>query len=207
MSSVAILLAPGAGAPSSSPWMQAMRQRLSVFGPVTAFDYPYQVQGRRMPDALPRLVAAHREAFEAARSTHAGPWVFAGKSMGGRVGCHVSVDVPGAAPSALICFGYPLIGQNGARREEVLARLSCPILFVQGTRDKLCPLDDLQQVRERLAAPNELHVVPEGDHSLEVTLRDMRSLGITREGIDAQIDAAIRSFLERYVLSRVGTPS
>ncbi|HET9959063.1 MAG TPA: alpha/beta family hydrolase [Polyangiaceae bacterium] len=205
MQSLRVLLAPGAGAPSSSPWMRQLSARLEAVGPVTAFDYPYQLRGKRMPDPLPRLIEAHRKAFEEARAQAAHAWLFAGKSMGSRVGCHLSVELEGSEPRALVCFGYPLIGQNGARRDEILLQLRRPILFVQGTRDPLCPLGDLEQVRARLDVPNELHVVEGGDHSLDCLKRDLLSRGITQEVVNAQIDSAVRSFVQRYVLTSVGT--
>ncbi len=36
-----ILFAPGAGAPSSHPWMQNWKQRLSDIGVAETFDYDY----------------------------------------------------------------------------------------------------------------------------------------------------------------------
>ncbi len=79
--------------------------------------------------------------------------VLAGKSMGSRMGCHVSLEEPVVC---LVCFGYPLrAAGSGKLRDAVLLELSTPILFVQGTRDELCPLDDLEKVRARMNAANE----------------------------------------------------
>src|SRR5262249_28166478 len=50
-----VLFAPGAGAPSSSPWMARWAERLAAHGRVATFDYPYMLAGRRMPDKLPVL--------------------------------------------------------------------------------------------------------------------------------------------------------
>jgi uncharacterized protein len=36
-----LLFAPGAGAPSSHPWMEGWKERLTTIGPVEVFDYPY----------------------------------------------------------------------------------------------------------------------------------------------------------------------
>jgi len=72
--------------------------------------------------------------------------------------------------AGLVCLGYPLqSGATGALRDQVLLGLRTPILFVQGTRDPLCPLDKLAAVRPRMTAPNQLFVVEGGDHSLEVS--------------------------------------
>ena len=66
MSRRLILFAPGAGAPSSHPWMQNWKRRLSEIGEVETFDYDYMRAGRKRPDPLPQLIAAHRAALEAA---------------------------------------------------------------------------------------------------------------------------------------------
>jgi len=56
--------------------------------------------------------------------------VLVGKSMGSRVGCHVAVAQPGLV-DAVVCLGYPLVGQNGKRRDQVLLQLTTPTLLVQ----------------------------------------------------------------------------
>ena len=171
-----------------------MAERLAPFGHVEAFDYPYQLAGRRSPDRPPALVAAHRAAFDRLRQGHAGPVVLAGKSISGRIGCHVAVDSE-VKPNALVCLGYPLVGQNGSVRDEVLLLLRTPVLFVQGTRDELCPLERLASVRARMTAPSELCEIEEGDHSLLVKKRALAASGRTQAGVDARIDAAIAAFL------------
>src|SRR5688572_9530930 len=117
-----LLFAHGAGAPSSSGWMRAWAERLQSAGDVVTFDYPYMRERRRAPDPLPRLIEAHRAELAAARRERTGPVVLAGKSMGGRVGCHVALEEP---VDALICFGYPLrgAGKSGKLRDQVLLEL------------------------------------------------------------------------------------
>jgi uncharacterized protein len=191
-----ILFAPGAGAPSTSAWMERWAGHLAALGDVVRLDYPYVEAGRRAPDRLPVLVAAHRAALEAARARHGGPVVLAGKSMGGRVGCHLALEVHVAA---LVCLGYPLVGQRGAVRDEVLRALDTPILFVQGTRDRLCPLDRLATVRAAMGAPSELHVVEGGDHSLLVGARSLAGAGEAQADVEARAVTAIRVFLAARV--------
>src|SRR3954468_7669321 len=148
--------------------MQNWKQRLSEMGKVETFDYDYMRAGRKRPDSLPQLIAAHRAVVQAARETHHPDSIFLiGKSMGGRIGCHVSLE---EKVDGLVCLGYPLcaMGDRTKLRDEVLRSLNTPILFVQGTRDSLCPLDLLEGVRSRMTAPNELHIVQDGDHSLNV---------------------------------------
>ena len=200
------LFAPGAGAASSSGWMVAWRERLAAAGDVVAFDYPYMRAGRKSPDRLPALIAAHRAALDDAIAAFPGRCAvfLIGKSMGGRVGCHLAVEEAVAAPAraiaGVVCLGYPLqSGSTGALRDQVLLALRTPILFVQGTRDPLCPLDKLAAVRARMTAVNRLHVVEGGDHSLEISAQQRKAAGETQADSDARVLAVIRDFVAMRV--------
>lgn len=175
--------------------MQAFRSRLERLGRVVAFDYAYQVAGRRTPDRLPALVAAHRAAFESLAAEHGGPIVLIGKSMGGRIGCHLANELASDRIRALVCLGYPLIGQNGSVRDDVLLALEKPILFVQGSNDEMCPLDRLDELRSRMHARSEKYVVNGGDHSLLVTKANLKRNGTTQEEIDERIVTRIADFV------------
>lgn len=190
------LFAPGAGAPSTHRWMQAWKQRLDSLGDVHLFDYEYMQRGSRRPDPPPLLIARHRQALREARGSEKGPLFLIGKSMGGRIGCHVSLEEP---VTGLICLGYPLCGGGdpGKLRDKVLRDLRTPILFVQGTRDSLCPLDLLQNVRNDMTTPNFLHVVEGGDHSLLVAKKQLKASGETQENADQRILDAIADFVAR----------
>src|SRR5438552_2013673 len=190
-----ILLAPGAGAASSHPWLQEWKKRLSGIGAVETFDYDYMRERRKRPDPLSKLIAVHREALAKAREKHIGAKTFLiGKSMGGRVGCHVSLE---DKVDGLISLGYPLcaMGDRTKLRDEVLRALTTPILFVQGTRDSLCPLDLLKRVRTEMKGPNALHLVQGGDHSLRVAKHQLQASGQTQEDIDRQILQVIADFV------------
>jgi uncharacterized protein len=186
------LFAPGAGAPSSHPWMERWKQQLTQIGEVETFDYDYMREGRKRPDRLPQLVAAHRRALAEARTKTSGPIILIGKSMGGRIGCHVALE---EKVNSLICLGYPLCagGDRSKLRDQVLRDLRTPILFVQGTRDPLCPLDLFESIRSEMNAPNFLHVVEGGDHSLLVRKKDLGSE--TQEDVDQRIAKAISDFV------------
>jgi len=193
-----ILLAPGAGAPSSHPWVQDWKRRFSEIGYVETFDYDYMREGRKRPDALPKLIAAHRTALSDARKKYpAESTILIGKSMGGRIGCHLSLD---EKVDGLVCLGYPLcaMGDRTKLRDEVLRALNTPILFVQVTRDPLCPLDLLERVRTEMKTQNVLHVVNGGDHSLRVPKRQLQATGETQKDIDQQILKAIAGFVDQW---------
>jgi predicted alpha/beta-hydrolase family hydrolase len=196
-----ILFAPGAGAPSSHPWMQKWKQRLSEIGEVETFDYDYMRQGRKRPDPLPQLIAAHRKALQAAQERHqTKSTILIGKSMGGRIGCHLSLE---ERVDGLVCLGYPLcaMGDRTKLRDEVLRGLATPILFVQGTRDALCPPDLLERVRAQMKAPNFLRVVEGGDHSLRVPKRQLEATGETQEHTDQLAYEAVARFIDRSLQS------
>ena len=191
---LSLVFAPGAGAPSSHPWMRHWAELLETIGPVVAFDYDYMLERRKYPDPLPKLIATHRAAIARARASSFDRVVLIGKSMGGRIGCHVSLEENVAG---LVCLGYPLCGGGDPTRlrDKVLREISVPILFVQGTRDLLCPLDLLERVRAEMKARNELHVVEDGDHSLAVSKTHLKATSETQDMVDRRILRAIAGFI------------
>ncbi len=191
-----ILFAHGAGAPSSSTWMQRYKAYLKELYPVETFDYDYVTQGRKRPDPLPKLIDRHARALDAGIELHGPDVILAGKSMGGRIGCHLALTRP---VLGLVCFGYPLVGLGRTRstRDQVLLQLDAPVLYVQGSRDTLCPLPLLSEVIRKRTARSELFVVESGDHSLETTKGYQKSSGLDQ----AQVESRIMSEVRRFVAS------
>jgi predicted alpha/beta-hydrolase family hydrolase len=195
MAQVSLLFAPGAGALSTHPWMQQWKERLATIGRVAVFDYAYMRERRKRPDPLPKLIATHRQALLQVKEKRDGRIILIGKSMGGRVGCHVSLEED---VDAIVCFGYPLCagGDRTKLRDQILCDLQTPILFAQGTRDPLCPLDLLEQVRAEMKVRNEVYLVEGGDHSLRVSKRQLQAAGETQDDVDLRILEAIRKFVQ-----------
>src|SRR6185312_12758236 len=179
------LFAPGAGAPSTSAWMVAWRERLQALGPVETIDYPYMREGRKRPDRLPALIEAHAGALSTLRARADGPIFLAGKSMGGRVACHLALEQPVAG---VICFGFPLLSTSGRRRDEVLLALRAPIL--------------LAEVGPRMTAPTTLLVVEAGDHSLAVSAAHRKASGQTQADADARVLEAVQSFVDGILVAQ-----
>ena len=117
-----------------------------------------------------------------------------GKSMGSRVGCHVSLE---DEVSALVCLGYPLCGGGDPNklRDQVLREIRRPVLFVQGTRDPLCALPLLDKVRAEMCARNDVLIVNGGDHSLIVTKSQLKATNQTQDNVNQHILERIRSFV------------
>lgn len=176
--------------------MRAWAARLATLGAVETFDYPYMSNKKRAPDPQPVLIRAHLTALERALEKHPDhELILIGKSMGSRIGCHAALE---RAVSKLICLGYPLVapGGSGKIRDQVLLELETPILFVQGSRDPLCPLPLLATIREKMRARSELFVVEAGDHSLQVTKTELKAANETQESVDARVLRVIRAFVE-----------
>ena len=196
-----ILFAPGAGAPSTSPWMKHYASLLERFGPVESFDYAYMAAGKKRPDPMNRLLERHREALQEGRVQHGNNVILAGKSMGGRMGCHLALT---EQVSGVLCLGYPLKGMGvaGKLRDQVLMDLRVPVCFIQGTRDKLCPLELMEATLKKRSAPSTLHIVESGDHSLEPTKTYLKQNSLQVADLEAASMAVVAEFLKTLQLTR-----
>ncbi|MBT8246836.1 MAG: dienelactone hydrolase family protein [Acidimicrobiia bacterium] len=171
--STGVLLAHGAGLGQDHEWMVYVRDGLAAAGiPVMTFDYPYMEAGRKAPNPARILLACHRAALAELR-TRVVRVVLAGKSMGGRMGSHVVAD--GEDVAGLVFYGYPLVGVGKTEPRDVshLADVGAPMLFVQGTRDRMAPLDLINPVVES-TPDTTIHIIEDGDHSFRVLKRTGR---------------------------------
>jgi predicted alpha/beta-hydrolase family hydrolase len=174
----ALVLAHGAGAGMRHAFMTAIAARLAARGVATLrYQFPYMEAGGGPPDPPSRLVATVRAAVDAGREHLVGLPLFAGgKSLGGRMTSTAAAE--GLLPEArgLLFLGFPLHppGRPGTTRAAHLARVSQPMLFLQGTRDTLADLELLRPVCGDLGARALLHVVEGADHSFHVLKRSGR---------------------------------
>jgi predicted alpha/beta-hydrolase family hydrolase len=84
---------------------------------------------------------------------------------------------PLAGVHGLAFLGFPLhpAGKPSDQRAEHLSDVHVPMLFLQGTRDKLAELQLLEPVVKRLGTSASLHLVQEADHSFHVMARSGRN--------------------------------
>ena len=70
----------------------------------------------------------------------------------------------------LVFFGFPLHPPNrpGTKRADHLAKVTVPMVFLQGTRDTLADLKLLRPVCAKLGPRATLHVIEKADHSFHV---------------------------------------
>ena len=173
-----LVLAHGAGAGMTHPFMESLAAALAHHG-IASFRYqfPYMERGSRRPDPAPLLEATVRSAVEAAASL-AGelPLLAGGKSMGGRMTSRAAAGSPLAGVRGLVFFGFPLhpAGKPGTERADHLADVDAPMLFLQGSRDRLAGLDLLRPTVGGLGSRATLHVVADADHSFHVPVRSGR---------------------------------
>jgi predicted alpha/beta-hydrolase family hydrolase len=142
------------------------------------YQFPYMEKKASRPDPQPVLIATVRSAARAA-SAIAGdlPLLAGGKSMGGRMTSLACAEERIPHARGLVFFGFPLhpVGAPGTERGKHLERVTIPMLFLQGTRDKLADLELLTPVIEGLGPRATLHVVEGADHSFAVPKRSGRS--------------------------------
>lgn len=174
-----LVFAHGAGAGMRHTFMEAVVARLAAREIATfRYQFPYMERGRRGPSPRGTLLATVRAAVAAAQKEADGLTLVAGgKSMGGRMTslAHSERALPGV--KQLIFFGFPLhaTGRPGAERGAHLIDVDLPMLFLQGTRDKLASLELLAPLCDELGARATLHVAEGADHSFHVLKRSGRS--------------------------------
>jgi predicted alpha/beta-hydrolase family hydrolase len=169
------VMAHGAGAGMTHPFMEAMAAGLSARGIASLrYQFPYMELGGRRPDPPALAQATVRGAVDKARERAPGMPLFAGgKSFGGRMTSQAQAEVPLPGVKGLVFLGFPLhpAGKPSAQRGQHLFGVQVPMLFLQGTRDQLANLDLLKPLVKRLGQGAVLNVFPDADHSFHVPVR------------------------------------
>ena len=186
-----VLLAHGAGAGRSSPFLAEVARGLAAHGlRVARFDFPYMAARatgeRRAPDRAPVLLDCFRAAAAATGSPPA-QLVLAGKSLGGRMATMLA-DELGA--NAIVVFGYPFHPPEAKDQLRVahLQALCTRCLILQGERD---PFGTKEQVAGYALSPTiTLQWLADGDHSLAPRVRS----GFTRAAHLSTAIAAAAAF-------------
>jgi uncharacterized protein len=184
------VLAHGAGAGMTHPFMGAVAQGLAARGIATLrYQFPYMERGSRRPDT-PRVAhAAVRAAVvEAAQRSPGLPLFAGGKSFGGRMTSQAQAASPLPGVRGLVFLGFPLhpAGKPSDERAAHLFDIGIPMLFLQGSRDELASLELLEPVVAKLGAKATLSVFAGADHSFHVPARSGRKdVQVLAEVLDA----------------------
>jgi len=183
------VFAHGAGAGMTHRFMERVAADLGDREIATLrYQFPYMEKRSKRPDVPAVAHAVVRAAVEEAARCCPGLVLFAGgKSFGGRMTSQAQAIAPLAGVRGLVFLGFPLhpAGKPSDTRARHLSDVELPMLFIQGTRDKLAEPQFLEPAVRRLGPLASLHSVPEADHSFDVLARSGRKVDeVMREVVD-----------------------
>jgi predicted alpha/beta-hydrolase family hydrolase len=193
------VLAHGAGAGMSHPFMAAVAAELAARGIASLrYQFPYMEQRAKRPDPPPLAQMTVRAAVAAAaRALPDLALIAGGKSFGGRMTSQAQAKAPLPGVRGLAFLGFPLHPANRPSQDRAahLFDVHIPMLFLQGTRDALAVLDQIEPVCKKLGGRATLTLFENADHSFHVPARSGRS--------DAQIRGemldALASWIDRVI--------
>ncbi len=190
-----LVLGHGAGAGMRHPFMQAVAEQLATQKIATfRYQFPYMEKGKKSPDSQTTLRATIVSAVETAKKAARGlPLLAGGKSMGGRLTSLVAAEGRLPDVQGLIFFGFPLhaAGKPSSERGAHLAEVTVPMLFLQGTRDRLAELDYITPLCRSLGKRATLHIIEGGNHSFHVLKRS----GRTDEDVQNELGETVGSWV------------
>ncbi|QWG12989.1 dienelactone hydrolase family protein [Bradyrhizobium sediminis] len=190
---VCFVFAHGAGAGMTHSFMEAAARGLAERGVASLrYQFPYMEKGSKRPDPPALAHAAVRAAVaEAARCCSGLRLIAGGKSFGGRMTSQAQAIAPLPGVDGLAFFGFPLhpAGKPSDDRARHLADIEIPMLFLQGTSDKLAETKLIEPVVGKLGPTATLHLVEAADHSFHVPVRSGRN---DREVLNEILDAFAR---------------
>lgn len=196
-----VLLAHGAGAAMTSPFLETMARLLADRGlQITRFEFDYMAARRtggkrRPPPRAETLVPEYERVVAELRAQGAGAQklIIGGKSMGGRVASMAADKLyASGAIAGLVCLGYPFHppGKPDNVRTAHLEHLACPTLIVQGERD---PFGGKAEIERYALSPKiDMVWVPDGDHDFG----PRGGSGFTRKGNLTLAADAVATFAE-----------
>ena len=181
------------------PFMAAVATELARRGIATLrYQFPYIERGARRPDPPQLAQATVRAAVAAAlRLLPELPLIGGGKSFGGRMTSQTQAKASLQGVRGLAFLGFPLhpAGHPSQNRAEHLFEVQIPMLFLQGTRDTLASLDQLEPLCKKLGGRATLKLLADADHSFHVPARtgrnDVQVLGDALDALAAWFDSVI----------------
>jgi predicted alpha/beta-hydrolase family hydrolase len=187
---VCFVMAHGAGAGMDHPFMADVARALASRGVATLrYQFPYMERGGRRPDPPQLAQATVRAAVTAASDLLPElPLIAGGKSFGGRMTSQAQAKAPLEGVRGLAFLGFPLhpAGRPSHERAEHLFQIQIPMLFLQGNRDKLASLDQLEPLCKKLGRRATLKLFADADHSFHAPARTGRKdVQVLAEVLDA----------------------
>lgn len=160
------------------PFMVDVARTLALRDVATLrYQFPYMERGARRPDPPQVAQATVRAAVAAALGLLPElPLIAGGKSFGGRMTSQTQAKASLQGVWGLAFLGFPLhpAGRPSQDRAEHLFDVQIPMLFLQGTRDALASLDQLEPLCKKLGTLATLKLFADADHSFHVPVRTGR---------------------------------
>lgn len=183
------VFAHGAGAGMKHPFMQTVADGLAERQVATLrYQFPYMEAGSRRPGSPALAHRTVRAAVSAAKAATGLPLVAGGKSFGGRMTSQAQAAAPLDGVIGLVFLGFPLHPPEkpSSERAAHLSDIRVPMLFVQGTRDKLAEPARIESVVSDLGPRAALLPIEHADHGFDVLVRSGRKpADVMTEVLDA----------------------
>ncbi|HVO73491.1 MAG TPA: alpha/beta family hydrolase [Ignavibacteriaceae bacterium] len=193
-----LVLAHGAGAGMNHPFMESLASKIAEKGiAVLRYNFAYIENKKRSPDPPNILMTAVKSAVLKAGELYKLPVFAGGKSLGGRMTSNAASKNMLPEVKGIIFFGFPLHapGKPSNERAEHLYNVNAPMLFIQGTRDKLAELSLLNPVIKKIGDKASIHIIEGADHSFHVP----RSLGKSDEEVLDEIAGTAKEWISRLL--------
>lgn len=190
----------GAGAGMEHPFMVRAAIELEKCSIASLrYNFPYMEEGRKGPNPPWIMQATTRSAVDVVRKLKINlPILMGGKSMGGRMSSMAAGNEKIEDVQGLIFYGFPLHapGKDGKERAEHLFNVDIPMLFMQGTRDKLADFGLMQELIKELGDNSTLFELSEGDHSFKVP----KSSDLSEDDVHKQLGDKVSDWLDSVIL-------
>jgi hypothetical protein len=199
-SRVAVVMAHGSASNMDDPVITDLHQRLTEQKFLSLrFNFPFGEAGRRSgtdsDDVMDRTFRAAMSVLGRDATQAPAHLILAGKGAGASVAARLATARLRIA--GLFFLGYPLHPQDKKEKvqPESLFRITSPMLFVQGTRDRRCDVDTLRDTLRGVGASTRLHVCEEADQNFKVPKRSLRN----EEEVRAEVFDVVHSWLGKVI--------
>lgn len=111
------------------------------------FNFPYMEVGRSRVDSLSTSTTTIKAVYEFAAKQISEPIFLGGHSFGGRMATHAVVEHSLLVEGLVLC-SFPLHNPKKPSNDRArhFAEISCPVLFLTGTRDGMANADLMRQL-------------------------------------------------------------
>jgi len=205
----AAVLSHDAGGDMNDPLIVHLQRELTLRGILAVrFNFPFAEAGKKAssdsPETLQRAFAAAISILGRDPAAAPAHLFVGGKGLGARTAVRMATGRLQA--EGVFCLAFPLHPAN--RPEQVQAddlfRIICPMLFVQGTRDRRCHPDALRRALSRVGAPKRLELIEGADHSLRTPAA--QSGPPDTEPDASSLEARIGAIMAPWMQGIVGSP-